>query len=104
MSESTEIKVNITSRATHRGVERSTTLNRRYVKRPTKLIVTDGTEEVEAKAEAPRVEYHKTRKIAINDDKEIAEEKKEAKIAHIAFAEPAAASVPSLCRCRWACC
>ena len=82
MSNSIEIKVNINSSATHRGLERSSTLNRRYVKRPTKLIVTDGTEEVKAKA--PRVEYRKTRKIAVNRDEEIAKARKIAKITHIA--------------------
>ena len=101
-----EIKVNITSRATHRGLERSTTLNRRYVKRPTKLLVTDGTEEVEAKvaapaeapAKAPRVEYHKTRKIAITSDADIEAEKKSAKISHMApmAAEPAPAKAPAV--------
>ncbi len=96
MSQTTEIKVNINSPATHRGLERSTTLNRRYVKRPTKLIITDGTEEVEAKTvapavtkitvDSPRVEYRKSKKIAISDDldKEIVEAKKAAKITHIA--------------------
>lgn len=96
MSKTTEIKVNINSTATHRGLERSTTLNRRYVKRPTKLIITDGTEEVEAKTvapavtkitvDSPRVEYRKSKKIAISDDldKEIVEAKKAAKITHIA--------------------
>lgn len=91
-----EIKVNITSRATHRGLERSTTLNRRYVKRPTKLLVTDGTEEIEEKvaapAAAPRVEYHKTRKIAITSDADIEAEKKDAKISHIA---PMVAAAPA---------
>ena len=81
MSRSEEIKVNITSHATHRGLEKSTTLNRRYVKRPTKLIITDGTEE---EADLPKVEYHKTRKIAISDDKDIEAEKTAAKISHIA--------------------
>ena len=46
MSKSEEIKVHIESKATHKGLEKSTTLNRRYVKRPTKLIITDGTENV----------------------------------------------------------
>ena len=84
MSNSIEIKVNINSSATHRGLERSSTLNRRYVKRPTKLIVTDGTEPVKAEAKAPRVEYRKTRKITINSDEEIARARKSAKITHIA--------------------
>lgn len=83
MSNSIEIKVNINSKATHRGLERSTTLNRRYVKRPTKLIITDGTEEVEEKIESPRIEYHKTRKLEINDS-EVKKEQSEAKITHIA--------------------
>lgn len=93
MSNSTEIKVNINSNATHRGLERSTTLNRRYVKRPTKLIITDGTEEAEAKvtapvekiASTPRIEYHKVNRITISDDKdeEIVKERKEARISHI---------------------
>jgi hypothetical protein len=89
MSRSEEIKVNITSHATHRGLERSTTLNRRYVKRPKKLIVTDGTEE----ATLPKVEYHKTRKVSVMDDKDFVAEKKTAKISHInvaAEAEPVA--------------
>ncbi len=89
MSRSEEIKVNITSHATHRGLEKSTTLNRRYVKRPTKLIITDGTEE----ADLPKVEYHKAHKIAISDDKDIEAEKAAAKISHIAIeteAEPIA--------------
>lgn len=81
MSRSEEIKVNITSHATHRGLEKSTTLNRRYVKRPTKLIITDGTEE---EADLPKVEYHKTRRITISDDKDIEAEKATAKISHIA--------------------
>lgn len=34
-----EIKVNINSSSTHRGPEKSTTLNRRYVKRPTKILI-----------------------------------------------------------------
>jgi hypothetical protein len=87
MNKSNEIKVNITSRATHRGLEKSMTLNRRYVKRPTKLIITDGTEEAEAaiKKAAPRIEYHKAHRIAIADDSnaEIAAEKAKAKISHI---------------------
>ncbi len=90
MSKSEVIKVNITSRATHRGLEKSTTLNRRYVKRPTKLIITDGTEEkIEEKIEtkAPRVEYHKTRKISINAE-EIEAEKNESKISHISILTP----------------
>lgn len=90
MSRSEEIKVNITSHATHRGLEKSTTLNRRYVKRPTKLIITDGTEE---EADLPKVEYHKTLRIAISDDKDIEAEKAAAKISHIAVMaeeEPAA--------------
>ena len=91
MSKSEEIKVNINSRATHRGLEKSTTLNRRYVKRPTKLLVTDGTEEeIEAKEsviETPRVEYHKTRKISINQE-EIETEKTESKISHIGIDAP----------------
>lgn len=41
-----EIKVNITSNSTHRGVEKSTTLNRRYVKRPTKILIDEATEEI----------------------------------------------------------
>ena len=91
MSRSEEIKVNITSHATHRGLEKSTTLNRRYVKRPTKLIITDGTEE----ADLPKVEYHKTLKIAISDDSDIKAEQAAAKISHIrvdAEAEPVAAA------------
>ena len=51
MGMSEEIKVNITSHATHRGLEKSTTLNRRYVKRPTKLVISDGTENAETKVE-----------------------------------------------------
>lgn len=82
-----EIKVNITSRATHRGLERSTTLNRRYVKRPTKLLVTDGTEKIKEKVAAPvaapRVEYHKTHNIVITSDANIEAEKKDARISHI---------------------
>lgn len=121
MSNPIEIKVNISSKATHQGLERSTTLNRRYVKRPTKLLVTDGTEEeVVAPVEAievpketkieiddsPRVEYHKSRKISINED-ELVEEKAEANISHIApmmskevakepVAEPEVEEIPDL--------
>lgn len=83
MSKTEEIKVNITSRATHRGLEKSTTLNRRYVKRPTKLIVTDGTETEEIVEKKPRVEYHKTRKISVMDSKDIEAEREKAKISHI---------------------
>ena len=59
MSRSEEIKVNVTSHATHRGLEKSMTLNRRYVKRPTKLTVTDGTEEIAAKTEtkSPKITH-----------------------------------------------
>lgn len=92
MSESERIKVNITSRATHRGLEKSTTLNRRYVKRPTKLIVTDGTEKIERAIEnkAPRVEYHKTRKIMIDaEDNEV----KSSKISHIGITTPSDAKI-----------
>ena len=81
MSRSEEIKVNITSHATHRGLEKSTTLNRRYVKRPTKLIITDGTEE----ADLPKIEHHKTLKIAISDDSDIKAEQAAARISHIAI-------------------
>ncbi|MBP5675117.1 hypothetical protein J6W91_02180 [Candidatus Saccharibacteria bacterium] len=90
MSEPIEIKVNITSRATHRGLERSTTLNRRYVKRPTKLIVTDGTEEIEEAL--PKVAVKAPRKVAILDEKDIAKEQEATGISHIAkiaFEEPA---------------
>ena len=88
MSKSEVIKVNITSRATHRGPEKSTTLNRRYVKRPTKLIITDGTEEkVKEEIKAPRVEYHKTHKITINAE-EVEAEKAESKISHISIMAP----------------
>jgi len=83
MNKSEEIKVNITSRATHRGLEKSSTLNRRYVKRPTKLIITDGTEEIKAKAEAPRIEYHKTRSISVLDDKDLTKERAKSIISHI---------------------
>lgn len=38
------IKVNINSSSTHLGPEKSTTLNRRYVKRPTKIMVNDETQ------------------------------------------------------------
>ena len=44
MNKSEEIRVNITSRATHRGPQKSTTLNRHYVKRPTKISVSDNKE------------------------------------------------------------
>ena len=108
MNKSEEIKVNITSRATHRGLEKSTTLNRRYVKRPTKLTITDGTEEkVEATVEekAPRVEYHKTRKISIMDSSDLetekakaveaaVEEKAESKISHISITTAEEVSEP----------
>ena len=94
MSNTKEIKVNITSSSTHRGPEKSTTLNRRYVKRPTKILIEDSKEEivenlpepVEEIIETPKVEYHKTSKIEISDS-EIDEAKAEAKISHIAPVE-----------------
>lgn len=49
-----EIKVNINSSSTHRGPEKSTTLNRRYVKRPTKILIEESPAIVEeASIEAP---------------------------------------------------
>lgn len=74
MGKTEEVKVNITSRATHRGVERSMTLNRRYVKRPTKLIIEKET--------TPRVEFHKNRTITVTAD-EISAIRKRSKISHI---------------------
>lgn len=47
MSDSEKIKVNFSSRSAHRGLQKSTTLNRRYVQRPKKLIVTDKVEKKE---------------------------------------------------------
>ena len=105
MNKSEEIKVNITSRATHRGLEKSTTLNRRYVKRPTKLIITDESDRIAEKAEAvntaPRIEYHKTRKISIIDSEDLKAEKEAAasvpKISHINIfeeSEPVSAPEP----------
>ena len=72
MGKTEEVKVNITSRATHRGVERSMTLNRRYVKRPTKLIIEKET--------TPRVEFHKNRAITVTAD-EISAIRKRSKLA-----------------------
>ena len=46
MNKSEEIRVNVTSRATHRGPQKSTTLNRHYVKRPTKIAISDDKVEV----------------------------------------------------------
>lgn len=80
MSKREEIKVHITSHSTHRGLERSSTLNRRYVKRPTKVIVTDDanrfTDDVDrfstiasksastksfSSQKSPLIEFHKNR-------------------------------------------
>ncbi len=82
MSRSEEIKVNITSHATHRGLEKSTTLNRRYVKRPKRLIISDGTEATE-EANRPKVEYHKTRKASKIIDADIMSARAAAKISHM---------------------
>ena len=94
MSKTEEIKVNITSRATHRGLEKSTTLNRRYVKRPTKLVITDGTEKVEKKikVDSPRIAYHKTRRISISDE-EVKAVRAKAKISHIGVSIPTDAKI-----------
>ena len=88
MSNAEEIKVNITSRSTHRGLERSTTLNRRYVKRPTKVLVTDGTEtlNVSNKKEiysspAPKIEFHKVRNFSAQN--QISGLSNPSKISHI---------------------
>ncbi len=98
MSKSEEIKVNITSRATHRGLEKSTTLNRRYVKRPTKLIVTDGTEPVEITEEI--VEEKAEKRIEIDAPKishiniSTPEEKAEEVVEEKVVSEPEVEEVP----------
>ena len=60
MSNSEKIKVSISSSAAHRGVEKSSTLNRRYVKRPTKLTISDGTENEKEAKKAKKVEVKKS--------------------------------------------
>ena len=81
MGKTEEVKVNITSRATHRGVEKSMTLNRRYVKRPTKLVINE-------KSNAPRIEFHKNRKISVTND-EITSIRARSNISHIGTKIPA---------------
>ena len=81
MGKTEEVKVNITSRATHRGVEKSMTLNRRYVKRPTKLVINE-------KPNAPRIEFHKNRKISVTND-EITSIRARSNISHIGTKTPA---------------
>ncbi len=76
MEKTNLVKINFNSTSTHRGVERSSTLNRRYVKRPTKILIND-----EQPAEAMAAESAKApAKIMIEESSEKAAKAKAAEI------------------------
>lgn len=71
-----KIKVNTNSASTHRGVERSTTLNRHYVKRPTKISISSSSEKktekpaqkkISISEDNPKTAKTKSRKISVSD-------------------------------------
>src|SRR5574344_1052242 len=92
MSESESVKVNITSRSTHHGPEKSSTLNRRYVKRPTITHITindDSTKNnSETKPEATNANVKAKTKIVINSSEDKNEIKAEHKLEPITLTQP----------------